>query len=207
MNTFRRLGFLSFLVLLIGCTAFQTSTELHRGRVALLGGMPDAAVAHFTQVTALDGNVRYSQLREGAWTYLGRAYYDAKKYPEARQAFERAVAVDSEDSFARLYLGLTLARQGSHDIGQKEVLLGLKGLSDWLDYIAYNTPTGVYWDPTGQIRAELQAAQSGVQVANPNLDTMFARLESLGTSIEQEIDLASKDESRERNRRAGGGDD
>jgi hypothetical protein len=46
----------------------------------------------------------------------------------------------------------------------------------------------------------------GVQAANPNLDTLFARLESLGTSIEQEIDLASRDESRERNRRAGGGD-
>jgi tetratricopeptide (TPR) repeat protein len=118
MNTFRRLEFLSILLPLIGCTAFQTSTELHRGRVALLGGMPDAAVAHFTQVTELDGNVRYSQLQESAWTYLGRAYYDAKKYPEARQALERAVAINSEDSFARLYLGLTLARQGSHDIGR-----------------------------------------------------------------------------------------
>jgi tetratricopeptide (TPR) repeat protein len=203
MNIFRRLRFLSILIPLTGCTVFQTSTELHRGRVALLSGMPDAAVAHFTQVTALDGNVRYSQLQEGAWTYLGRAYYDAKKYPEARQALEKAVAINSEDSFARLYLGLTLARQGSHETGQKEVLVGLKGLHDWLDYITYDTFTGVYWDPTGQLRIELQAARSGVQAANPNLDTSFARLESLGNSIEREIDLASRDESRERNRRSG----
>jgi tetratricopeptide (TPR) repeat protein len=204
---FRQLKFLSILILLTGCTVFQTSTEFHRGRVALLGGMPDEAVTHFTQVTALNGDLRYSQLQEGVWTYLGRAYYDAKKYPEARQALERAVAINSDDSFARLYLGLTLARQGSNEAGQKEVLLGLDGLYDWLDYIAYNTPTGVYWDPTGQIRDELRAAQSGVQAAKPNLDKLFARLESLGSRIEKEIDLASRDESRERMRRSGGGDD
>jgi tetratricopeptide (TPR) repeat protein len=203
MNTLRRLRYLWILIPLTGCTLFQTSTELHRGRVALLNGMPDAAVVHFTQVTELDGDVRYSQFREGAWTYLGRAYYDAKRYPEARQALERAVAINSEDSFARLYLGLTLARQGSHESGQKEVLAGLKGLSDSLDYITYNSFTGVYWDPTGQLRAELQAAQSGVQAANPNLDTSFARLENLGNSVEREIDLASRDESRERMRRSG----
>ena len=206
MKRFTRLGFLSILVSLIGCTAFQTSTELHRGRVALLGGMPEAAVAHFTQVTALNGNVRYSQLREGAWTYLGRAYYDAKRYPEAHRALKRAVAINGDDSFARFYLGLTLARQGDYETGQKEVLLGLKGLYEWLDYIAYDTFTGVYWDRTGQIRAELQATHDGVQAANANLDPLFARLETLGNRIEHEIDLASRDESRERNRRAGGGD-
>jgi tetratricopeptide (TPR) repeat protein len=207
MNRFTLSGFLSILILLTGCTAFQTSNELHRGRVALLGGMPDAAVAHFTQVTALNGNARYSQLQEGAWTYLGRAYYDAKKYPEARQALDRAAAINSDDSFARLYLGLTRARQGDYETGRKEVLLGLKGLYDWLDYIAYNASTGAYWDTTGEIRAELQAMQSGVQAANPNFDPLFARLETLGTRIEHEIDLASRDESRERNRRAGGSDD
>jgi tetratricopeptide (TPR) repeat protein len=173
----------------------------------LLGGMPDEAVAHFTQVTALNGDVRYSQLQEGAWTYLGRAYYDAKRYPEARQALERAVAANSEDGFARLYLGLTLARQGSHEAGQKEVLLGLKGLQDWLDYITYDTFTGVFWDPTGEIRSELENARRDVQAADPNLDALFPRLESLGLRIEREIDLASRDESRERNRRSGGGDD
>src|SRR5918992_3077892 len=146
MNTLRRLRYLWILIPLTGCTLFQTSTELHRGRVALLNGMPDAAVVHFTQVTELDGDVRYSQFREGAWTYLGRAYYDAKRYPEARQALERAVAINRDDSFARLYLGLTLARQGDYETGRKEVLLGLKGLYDSLHYIAYNTSTGMYWD-------------------------------------------------------------
>lgn len=206
MSRRKRLGFVSMLTLLIGCNALQRSNEFHKGRVALLGGMPDAAVTHFTQVTALNGNARYSQLQEGAWTYLGRAYYDGKKYPQARQTLERAVAINGDDSFARLYLGLTLARQGDYQTGRKEVLLGLKGLYDSLDYIAYNTFTGVYWDASGQIRTELQAMQSDLQ-ANPNLDPLLPRVETLGIRIEQEIDAASRDESRERNRRAGGGDD
>jgi tetratricopeptide (TPR) repeat protein len=207
MNRYTRFVLLSVMVPLFGCTAFRTSTELHRGRGALLGGMPDTAIGHFIQVTTLNDDARYSKLQEGAWTYLGRAYYAAKKYPEARHALERAVVVDGEDSFARLYLGLTLARQGHHETGQKEVLLGLKGLYDRLDYITYDSSTGVYWDPTGQIRAELQAVHSGVQAANPNLDPLFTRLETLGTRIEHEIDLASRAESRERGRRGGGGDD
>jgi len=203
MNRFARLGFVTMLVALIGCTAFQSSTELHRGRVALLGGNPDVAVGHFTRLTALDGNAQYSQLQEGAWTYLGRAYYDAKKYPQARQALERAVAINRDDSFARLYLGLTLARQGEYETGRKEVLLGLNGLYEWLDYISYNSSTGLYWDPTGEIRAELRATQASIQGANPKFDPLFARLETLGTRIEQEIDLASRDESQDRNRRTG----
>ena len=200
------LAALAILIALSGCIAFQTSSELHRGRAALLGGMPATAIAHFERVTALDGRLKYSQLQEGAWTYLGRAHYDAKKYPEARQALERALAINGADSFARLYLGLTLARQGNHEAGRKEVLLGLQSLHESLDHIAYNTPAGIYWDVTGQIRSDLRDAQGEVKAAGPNLEKLFAGLETLGTIIEREIDLAGRDESRETNRRAGGSD-
>ncbi len=204
MNPLRRLRLLSVLIPLTGCAAFQTSTEFHSGRVALLSNMPAAAITHFEQVTALDGNGRYSQFQEGVWTYLGRAYYDAKKYPEARQALERALAINRDDSFAKLYLGLTLARLGDHEAGRKEILLGLQGLHDNLEYIVYYTPVGRYWDPAGQIRGELQVTQREVKAVNPNLDKLFGRLEGLGGSVEQEIDMASRDESRDRNRRSGG---
>ena len=89
MHRLTRLALLSILLpSLLGCTG---ATELQRGRLALLSGMPDVAVSHFMQVTAVNENLKYSQLQEGAWTYLGRAYYDAKKYPEARQALDRAI--------------------------------------------------------------------------------------------------------------------
>jgi tetratricopeptide (TPR) repeat protein len=191
------------LIALTGCTAFQTAGEFQRGRTALLSGMPAAATAYFQQVAALDSNLRYSILLEGIWSYLGRAYYDAKNYTEARSALERALTIDSGDSFARLYLGLTLARQGNHEAGQREVLLGLQGLYDRLEYVVYDTSVGLYWDPTGQIRGEIQALQRDVKISRPNFEGLFDRLESLGMRVEQEIDLARRDETRERNRTAG----
>jgi tetratricopeptide (TPR) repeat protein len=203
MNAQKHSGILLTLIALTGCTAFQTAGEFQRGRTALLGGMPAAATTYFQQAAALDTNLRYSILQEGVWTYLGRAYYDAKNYTEARSALERALTIDSGDSFARLYLGLTLARQGNHEAGQREVLLGLQGLYDRLEYVVYYTSAGPYWDPTGQIRGEIQALQRDVKVSQPNFEKLFDRLESLGMRVEQEIDLARRDESFERNRTAG----
>ena len=203
MNALKNSGILLTLIALTGCTAFQTAGEFQRGRTALLSGMPAAATAYFQQVAALDSNLRYSILQEGIWSYLGRAYYDAKNYTEARSALERALTIDSGDSFARLYLGLTLARQGNHEAGQREVLLGLQGLYDRLEYVVYDTSAGLYWDPTGQIRGEIQALQRDVKISRPNFEGLFDRLESLGMRVEQEIDLARRDETRERNRTAG----
>jgi tetratricopeptide (TPR) repeat protein len=203
MNALKNSGIFLTLIALTGCTAFQTAGEFQRGRTALLSGMPAAATAYFQQVAALDSNLRYSILQEGIWSYLGRAYYDAKNYTEARSALERALTIDSGDSFARLYLGLTLARQGNHEAGQREVLLGLQGLYDRLEYVVYDTSVGLYWDPTGQIRGEIQALQRDVKISRPNFEGLFDRLESLGMRVEQEIDLARRDETRERNRTAG----
>jgi tetratricopeptide (TPR) repeat protein len=200
MHRVESLGLLLFLIQ-VGCAA---SIELHRGRIALLGGMPETAATHFGQAAAESERLAYSQLRQGVWTYLGRAYYDSRKYPEARQALERAVAVNSDDGFARLYLGLTLARQGSYEAGRKEVLDGLQILSDRLNTIVYSTASGFYWDPTGQLRGELQAARRAVTDAKPNLDGLFARLENLGIALEQEIDSAAKDETIQMNRKLGG---
>jgi tetratricopeptide (TPR) repeat protein len=203
MNALRLAAILSILIALPGCTAFQTAGEFQRGRTALLGGMPAAATTYFRQAAALDPNLRYSVFQEGIWTYLGRAHYEAKNYAEARNALERALTVDSSDSFARLYLGLTLARQGNHEAGQKEVLLGLQGLYDGLEYVVYYTSVGPFWDPTGQIRGEIQALQRDVKASEPHFEKLFDRLESLGKRVEQEIDLARRDESFDRNRRSG----
>ena len=203
MTALKNSGILLTLIALTGCTAFQTAGEFQRGRTALLGGMPAAATTYFQQAAALDTNLRYSIFQESIWTYLGRAYYDAKNYTEARSALERALTIDTRDSFARLYLGLTLARQGNHEAGQREVLLGLQGLYDRLDYVVYYTSAGLYWDPTGQIRGEIQALQRDVKASQPNFEHLFDRLESLGMRVEQEIDLARRDETRERNRTAG----
>ena len=133
MNRLNNAAFFSSLLLLTGCASFQANSELQKGRMALRGGMPDAAIAHLQQAAALDGDLKNAKLQEGAWTYLGRAYYDAKNYPQARQALERAPEINKDDSLARLYLGLTLTRQGSHESSRKEVLLGLQGIHETLE--------------------------------------------------------------------------
>jgi hypothetical protein len=58
--------------------------------------------------------------------------------------------------------------------------------------------------PSSQIRSELQVTQREVKATNPNLDKLFGLLEGLAGSVKQEIDLARRDESRDRNRRSGG---
>jgi tetratricopeptide (TPR) repeat protein len=205
MKAIKTSAILSLLLFTTGCASFQANTEFLRGRMALLRGMPLEAIPHLEQATALDGAIRHSDLRESAWTYLGRAYYEAKKYPQARQALERAIAANKDDGFARLYLGLTLARQDDHDASRKEALLGLKVLNDALEYIVYNTDDGISWDPSGNLRKELSSAQHDVTAANPRLGHLLERLEALGAAVEEEIDLARLDESRDRNR-SGSGD-
>jgi len=196
----------SLLLLTTGCATFQANSELLYGRTALLRGLPLEAIPHFERATALDGTIKYSDLQEGGWTYLGRAYYGAGKYPQARQALERAISVNNKDDFARLYLGLTLARQNDHDASRKEALHGLKDLHEGLDYIVYNTSDGTYWDPSGNLRRELQTAQRELSAANPQMDQRLERLEALGAAVEEEINLARLDRSRDRGR-SGGSDD
>ena len=59
---------------------------------------------------------------------------------------------------AKLYLGLTLTRSGERQRGLKEIESGMRGLHEWLDdvnqYAAYSY--GQYWDPTNEIRSEIQ---------------------------------------------------
>ncbi len=107
------LGWLSIFIFLSGCAAFEVGGEIQAGRLALMKGEPNIALAHFQRVTQSDPNylTQFTPLQQGVWTYVGRAYYDAGKLPEARQALERARFLHEKDSLAKLYLGLTLIRQ------------------------------------------------------------------------------------------------
>jgi tetratricopeptide (TPR) repeat protein len=110
----RKLALLFQLLWLVAaCSGLQTGNEVQAGRMALLTGNPEAALAHFKAAAEADPNyVNPSDpLQQGVWTYLGRAYYTAGKFPEARDALGRALAKNGNDFMARFYLGLTLLRQ------------------------------------------------------------------------------------------------
>src|SRR5262245_2100704 len=68
-------------------------------------------------------------IRESVWTYLGRAYYEAGNFPEARQALEKALSIDKDNPLPKLYLGLTLLRSGDQQQGRRETENGLGSTS------------------------------------------------------------------------------
>ncbi|MGH7766030.1 MAG: tetratricopeptide repeat protein [Candidatus Binatia bacterium] len=194
------LGALSFLLAVSGCVTAQGYVEA--GRRDLLFGDPNRAVVNFQQAAELaPDRLHFSVLPEGAWTYLGRAYYQTGRLPEARQALERGASLSKHDHLARLYLGLVKLREGDRQRGVGDLESGLRGIHEWLDYIESRRKNsyGLFWDPSkhirGKIKSELAMISRG---AAPQ--ELIAGGEWVGMRIEQEIDEARRDESDERSR-------
>ena len=182
---------LSLLVLLAGCATYKVSGEVQRGRMELLYGDPNVALAHFQEAAELNPNYRlnYSLFPEGVWTYVGRANLAAGRIPEARKALERA-RTREDDDLAKVYLGLVLARSGDYDRGLKEIEAGLRGINEWYDYIQFYHVDGQFWDP-GRRPEKLDSTRTNVVVEpgkNPNETVQNVAL--LGREIELEIDRA-----------------
>jgi len=138
----------------------------------------------------------FTPFKEGVWTYVGRASYETENYAGARQALERASARHSEDHLAKIYLGLTLAREGTRQRAQQELERGMKGLNDWLEDIAssHRFSYGQYWDPQREIRSELEAGLAGLSSKEVDWKNLIATGEKVGKSIEEEIDRAAERE-------------
>ena len=194
------LGLASIAFILSACAA---ETKVQQGRMALLYGDPNAAIASFQSAAESDpGYLYFSVFPQGIWTYVGRANYSAGRYPEARQALERAVSLHQEDSMAKLYLGLSLARSGDRQTGLKAIEDGLRGLHEWLgyanQYAAFSY--GQYWDPTNEIRSEIKNSLTMISGKEIDLQKLIASGEWVGRKMEEEIDIARRQESRDRSR-------
>jgi len=191
-----RKGYLACVFLISGCASFQAAGQVQSGRRALLINNPEQALANFQQAAASSPNYVYESglFREGIWTYVGRAQYATGKLQEARQSLERALAAYKDDYLDKLYLGLTLARSDDLSMGLKEIDSGMKGLHDWLEYINASRPYTAYWDPTREIRSELEkdlAMISGKDIDWPQLVTSA---EWIGQKMEDEMDKVKRDE-------------
>jgi len=77
-----------------------------------LRGEPDNALSYFESIARSNpAFIADSVLpQRNIWTYVGRAHYNAGRFGDASQAFEKALAQMSNDQMARLYYGLTLVR-------------------------------------------------------------------------------------------------
>ncbi|MGH7772159.1 MAG: tetratricopeptide repeat protein [Candidatus Binatia bacterium] len=193
---------LQLAILLSACTAFQVGGEIVKGRSELLHGDPKAALARFQRVAELDPDYRlnFTILRQGVWTYIGRANYATGNLPEARKALERARSRDAADDLAKLYLGLVLGRDEDQRRGLRELEAGLRGIADWLDYIEQYHRSGHYWDPTKKIRNESRRNLAMIKGQDVNWKELTQNIEWIGREIELEIDRAWEHERLDRER-------
>ena len=193
----------SLFVFLAGCTSVNVGGEVQSGRQALLEGKNETALGYFYGAAQRDPNYVYatgSSPKQGVWSYVGRSEYLTGRIPQARQTLERALAANREEDIARLYLGLTLAREGDRQRGLKEIETGMRGINNFLDYInqAQRYSIGQYWDPGRDIRSAIQSNLAMISGRDLDWQRLTVNTEWLGIRMEQESDLARRQEARER---------
>jgi tetratricopeptide (TPR) repeat protein len=209
MKTKITLALFSLFVFLAGCTSLQTGGELQYGRQALLEGKNEAALGYFYSAAQMDPNFVYttgSSPRQGVWSYVGRSEYLTGRFPEARKNLERAVSSNRQEDIARLYLGLTLAREGDRQRGLKEIEGGMRGINSFLDYInqAQRYSIGQFWDPDRDIRSAIQSNLAMISGKDLDWQRLTTDTEWLGIRMEQESDLARRQQAYEESRDGSG---
>src|ERR1700730_16678874 len=156
-----RYPLISFYIMffLSGCASFQAATNVEAGRQAFLIGNNEAALGYFESAAQIDPNYVYgTALTENIWSYVGRSEYTIGNLAQARNSLEKALSLNKGEDMARLYLGLTLARSGDRQQGLKEIQAGMRGISDWSEYIARvdRYSFGQFWDTRREIRFAIQ---------------------------------------------------
>lgn len=197
------------LATLSACTSLRVGSEVQSGRQALLAGNNEAALAYFQSAAQKDPNYRYgTALQHSLLSYIGRMEYATGQYKLAQQTLERALAANGQEAISRLYLGLVLARSGERQRALKEIDGGMRGIHDWIEYItqAQRNSFGQYWDPARAIRSGIQADLARISKSEFDWQRLIAEGEWVGKQLEEEIDNARRDESRDRLRDGEGRD-
>jgi len=186
-------GCLVSLIFVFGCGSLQVAGDVQAGRNALQVGRPEDAIAYLVRAAAQDPDYRIPyRLGENVLTFLGRAYYETGRDKDARATLEKRLSRDSEDHVARLYLGLTLLRDGDRDRGGREIQSALKEIYDSIDSLAADPLSGPYWDTGRQIRGDIQRAMT-LKSDSAELVSLAQRI---GKSVDEETDRVRRDENR-----------
>ena len=183
----------------LGGKWFHIGVLVQSGRQALLKRDFAQALSHFQDAAKKAPGYVYkaAHFSEGIWTYVGRAHYALGSLQTARQSLERALKESQDDHMARLYLGMTLLREGDRMRGLIETKIAMQGLHDWIERIVTGRPFDAFWDPNNQIRNELKKNIALVGESHIDRDKILASAEWLGREIEEEIERARRDESQQ----------
>jgi tetratricopeptide (TPR) repeat protein len=213
MKTIRTYIFASLVALssASGCATLQAGSDVESGRKAFLIGDNETALEYFRRAAQTDPDYVYygTALRENIWSYVGRSEYAAGRLAQARQTLEKALApnrdeyalsLNGDQDMARLYLGLTLARSGDRQQdGLKQMEGAMRGIHDDIEYVtqAFRFSYGRYWDPRREIRSSIEGDLAMLSGKGVNVQRLIADGEWLGKRVEEEIDLARRDEREE----------
>ena len=122
---------------------------------------------------------------------------NAETENQLRNAGADSILLDELKKFRaeRAKQGKTGDKQRSE--GAKEIAAALTGLRDWLDYTIAHTTQGRFWDPSGEIRAEISRGLRAATASQPDRETIISSAETVGYKLEEESDRARRDESEE----------
>ena len=197
--------FLALFLSLAGCASMRASTDVTAGRQAYLRGNNETALSYFQSAAQTDPKYVYgTALKQGIWSYVGRTEYATGQLPQARQTLSRALQENKNDDLARLYLGLTLAKQGDRQTGLREIEGGMKGIYSWLEYVTHehSFSFGRFWDPRSEIRSSIQGDLAMISGRDLDWTKLISNAEWVGKRMEEEVDQARQDETRELNRQS-----
>jgi tetratricopeptide (TPR) repeat protein len=194
---------LSLLISLSACTSMQVGSDVAAGRRAMLAGNNEAALGYFQSAANLDPTYRYgSAYKQGIWSYVGRSEYSTGRLPQARETLERALTTNKDEDVARIYLGLTYARTGDRQRGLKEIEGGMRGISEWLDWVneTFRFSFGQFWDPAHEIRTAIKGDLAMISGREFDWQKLITDGEWVAKRMEEETDKARQDEARTRAR-------
>jgi len=195
------LASISLLILLSGCgPAMQAGGDIAQGRQAMFAGNYQSALGYFQSAEQTDPNYIWgTELRAGVLSYVGRAQYLSGQLAPGRDSLQKALVQMKSDNVARLYLGLTLARQGDRQAGLRDIEAGMKGISAFLNYITttFGSTWGQFWDPAQSIRKAINNSLTMVAGGNFDWGMLLSQGEQIAINIEQEPDRASQQEDQQ----------
>ena len=184
---------------------FSEGRQIMKGRDALLGNNPKAALPNFEAITQSNPNyINCAQgLCIGIWTYLGRTYHELGNNQKALESLKKGKGRHWRDRFNKIYLGLVMAQTGQTKEGTAELDAGLEALGAWLSSSAGRGITAQYWDPDGDLQKAIANTRNLLRGDKINWDKVNKYIHGLGVNFEQEV----RDVHRDKQYDNDGGDD
>jgi len=192
------LAVLLLAIFFSGCGAgFQSGSDVAQGRQAMFRGDYPTALSYFQSAEQAGPNYVYgTELREGVLSFLGRAQYLNGQLAAARGTLRQALAQHKSDNAARLYLGLTLAKEGDRKAAAVDIESGLKGMRELVNYIAntFSNSFGSFWDTNGSLRKSITANLTTLASGNFDWSALISSCETVAMNYEQVEDQATQDQ-------------